>query len=415
MKNWTITSNLVTLSLGALISACGAAETGASNDQPGLESGDSHAAGTLGEVGAALTACDDPQYDHWRYISALGVAAGNELGRWNIADFTNSNGVQLSASGLARCKAGCPNIQAILSLQNNGKGIIPRLDPGLLKQYLTGFYTDQVSWQNVNGYNEHVLVPTTVTPASCGYRYSYRDTLVKFTGTTTLKPAVSGKCIDISSLSDQANVIQKACSAATQQNFVVEPILKSGYRLKNVASGKCALVPNILTGTYLKQQSCGQDASFLFDVIDAGGGKYRLQSRVTTNQCVEVANSSTADGTGLRITACNAASAAQQFTATLATQTFDNPNQADMVNTLRFVGGNTQNPYIQFQSTALEVSMDPLGTMVDGGASGQTGSCTDASSAFDTTRAIAGKCCTYSGKYGTFQPAAWNANLFYCK
>jgi len=406
----------MTLSLGALLSACGASEMSAA-DQSGLESNGAPAAVELGEQTAALTPCDDPQYDHWRYISALGVSAGHELGRWNVDDFMNSNGsIALSATGLARCKvAGCPNITAILSLQNNGKGIIPRLDPTLLKQYLTGFYTDQVQWQNANGYNEHVLVPTTVAPANCGYRYSYRDTLVKWTGTGPLKSAVSSKCVDVSSTADQANVIQKTCNASTQQNFVVEPILSGSYRLKNVASGKCALVPNILTGTYLKQQSCGTDPSFLFDVIDAGGGKFRLKTRQTTNQCVEVTNSSSSDGAQLRITACNASSAAQQFSATLTQQTFDNPNQSKMIDTLRFVGGNTQNPYIQFQYNAQEVSMDPMGTMVDGGSSGQTGSCIDASSAFDSTRAIAGKCCTYSGKYGTFQATAWNPSLFYCK
>jgi hypothetical protein len=190
--------------------------------------------------------------------------------------------------------------------------------------------------------------------------------------------------------------------------------LAGGYRLKNVASGKCAIVPGG-PGTYLTQQTCGGSDASLYDVVDIAPGKYSLRSRVAKNQCVEVANGATNDGAKLRITGCNPSAASQQFAATLATKTFDNPNQGSMINFLRFTGGNTQNPYIMFQSNPQEVSLDPLGTMVDGGSTGRTGSCVDASSAFDTTRSIARKCCTYSGKYGTFQATTWNPNLFYCK
>jgi len=415
MKNWTITSSLVTLSLGALLSACGAAESSATNDQPGLESNN---AAQLGDNSAALTMCDDPQYDHWRYISALAVAAGNELGRWNIADFTLNNGVQLSSSGLARCKNGCMNVQTILALQNTGTGVIPRLDSGLLKQYLTGFYTDQVSYQNANGFNEHQLVPASVSTASCGYRYWFRDTLVKYTGTTPVTAAVSGKCMDIASTADQANIIQKACSGATQQAFVVDPVLTGGYRLKNSVSGKCVVNPNVISGATLIQQSCqsGQPSQ-TFGMVDLGNGKFQLKSFVQSSSplCVEVMNSSTTDGAQLRVVNCNSTSTAQQFQANVTTQTVDNPNQSTMINFLRFVGGGTQNPYIQFQSNAQQVSIDPTGALVDGGATGQTGSCTAAASAVDSTHQIAGKCCTYNGVYGTFQVTAWNPSLYYCK
>jgi len=411
-KTWSTTSNLAALSLGALLSACGAAgsETSVDSDQAGL------ARVQLGEAAEALTVCDDNQYDYRRHLSALAIAAGMELGRWYIGDFTWNNGVQLSASGLARCKNGCANIQAILSLQNNGGGIIPRHDPLLLKQYMQSFYNDQVNYTNNFGWIEHELVPTTVTTASCGFRYWFRDTLPKLTGTTPLKAAFSNKCVDISINANgtYSTLKQMACSGATRQSFALDPIFAGGYRLKNGQEGRCMRVPGSGAGTVLDEIPCDTTTpSLKFDVLDLGAGKYQLKSR-DTKLCVEVAGSSTADGAQIRTATCNAAATNQQFLANLQLVKFDNPNQPAMAEFLRFAGG-TSNPFLQFQYNAQEVSVDPMGTMVDGGSSGQTGSCIEASSAFDTTRQVAGKCCSYSGKYGTFVATAWNANLFYCK
>jgi len=412
MKNLTIASNLVTLSLGALLSACGAAESGTSSDQTEVETSvDPNAPLSLGEKTAALTACDDPQYDHWRYISSLAVAAGNELGRWNVTDFTMNNGVQLSASGLARCKSGCQNVQAILSLQNNGKGTIPRHDPALFKQYLVAYYNNQVNWNNANGVNDHVLVPTTITTASCGYRYWFRDTIAKLSGTTPMKSAMSSKCLDITGTGEGAQVVQRTCDGTDDQKIIVDPVLAGGYRLKVTSANKCMHVTG--SGSTVYTKTCDMSNNQRFDLVDLGGGKYQLKNRLG-GQCAEVANWSSADGAQIKAAGCGQYNTNQQFNATVGTTQFDNPNQAAMKETLRFVGSDV-NPYIQFQFNAQEVSVDPMGTMVDGGSSGQTGSCIEASSAFDSTRQVAGKCCTYSAKYGNFQGTSWNANLFYCK
>jgi hypothetical protein len=414
MKNLTIASNLAALSLGALISACGAAETSVGSDQPGLESSDPSAAAGLGEAQEALTACDDAQYDHWRHISGIAVAAANELGRWNLTDFTLSNGVQLSASGLARCSPasnGCQNLQGLLSLQNNGGGVIPRHDPALMKQYMVSFYNDQLNWNNSQGVNQSVLTPTSITGANCGFRYWYKSSVSKLGGTTALKSALSGKCIDVSGANDGAQVMQMPCDGAADQSIVVEPI-NGAYRLKDTATGKCLRVGSGNLYTFLDQQTCGTGNDFLYDLVPAGD-KFQFKTRMSS-QCIEVSYWSTADGARILTAPCNGAFPAQQFSATLSQVLSDNPNAAAMRDSLRWVGGNA-NPYIQFQYSGSEVSVDPTGTMVDGGATGQTGSCIEASSAFDSTRQISGKCCTYSGKYGTFKPATWNANLFYCK
>jgi len=414
MKNWTIASNLATLSLGALLSACGAAETGSTADQAGFESSDTQAAAELGDKSAPLTACDDPQYDHWRYLSALAVAAANELGRWNLTDFTQNNGVQLSATGLARCANGCPNVQAILSLQNNGGGVIPRHDPALLKQYMASFYGDQKNWNTSQGVNDHVLVPTRVEPAACGFRYWYKDTLPKLSGTTPMKSAMSYKCMDITGTGEGAQVVQRGCDGTDDQAIVITPGANGGYRLTVTSSNKCLHVAS--SGSVLYTRSCDTSNNQLFDLVDLGGGKYQVKSRLT-GQCAEVANWSSADGAQIKGNSCGQYNTNQQFLATVGTVDFPNPNQAGMQNTLRWVGGGGQvsNPYIQFQYNAEEVSIDPMGTMVDGGASGQTGSCTEGSSAFDSTRSISGHCCTYSGRYGKFSATSWNPSLFYCK
>ncbi len=125
MKIGTIASTLVTLSLGASLTACGGAELSDGSQLPGDEtaSGDvmSDFEPEYVQIGEEITACDDQQYDHWRNLAALAVASANELGRWNSAkDFvkTNVNGqpaIALSNEGLARCTNNCDNIKAILS------------------------------------------------------------------------------------------------------------------------------------------------------------------------------------------------------------------------------------------------------------------------------------------------------------
>jgi len=419
MKNLTIASTLVTMSLGAFVSACGGAETSSQQASPGSDvagssMGDPHAALDFATQQDALTSCDDPQYDHWRYISALAVAAGNELGRWNLTDFTNSGGVVgLSSSGLARCKNGCQNVQAILQLQTQGGGVIPRHDPNLLKSYLTTYYNDQLNWNIAQGVSDHSLVPSSVTPASCGYRYWFRDTITKLAGTSTAKVGVSGKCLDITGSTDGAKLQQTPCDGRAGQSFVVDPVVSGGYRLKNNSTGKCARVVDSTNGSLLEMRPCDTSANQLFDINLTGSSVYAIKSRMS-GMCAEIINWSTADYTQVRQAACNQYNTPQQFAMTLGTVNLDNPNQANMYNTLKFVGQNV-NPYIQFQYTTTEVSIDPMGTLVDGGSSGQSGSCLEGSTVYDSTRTSAGKCCEYSGTYGKLVVSSWNPSMYYCK
>jgi len=415
MKISTITSNLVMLSLGALVSACGSAEMSTS-DQPGLESSDTTAAAdVLGEQKEALTPCDDPQYDHWRYLSSLAVSAGNELGRWNLTDFTWSDSTGLAVSSTARCLNGCQNTKAILELQNYGTGIIPRHDANLFKNYLKTYYQDQTNWNNANGVSNHVLVPTTVTTATCGYRYWYRNTVPRYNGTAPIKSALSNKCFDTTSSAAGALVVQMSCDSTNEQNIVISPntTAAGGYRLKNAASGLCLRPTALSAGAALEQRPCGSTNDQDFDIVD-NMGKLMLKTKTNSQLCVSVASASTSDGAQIRLATCNIWYSHHQFLTSAPIQNVDNPNTAGIKESLRFVG-IAANPYLQFQSTATEVSIDPMGSMVDGGSSGQSGSCIEAASVYDSSRTSGGKCCVVSGRYGTLQASAWNPSMFYCK
>ncbi len=156
MKSKTIASTLMTPSLGASLTACGGAETYDGSVTICLRTNNSRIA-SLRKLTPQSTPCDDQQYDHWRYLSALAVAAANELGRWHSAkDFR-----QAKRWGPVECRGfgalqDCGNIKAILQLQNDETRVIPRHDPGLLK-YLNSFYDRQVNWNVSNAVPSHAL------------------------------------------------------------------------------------------------------------------------------------------------------------------------------------------------------------------------------------------------------------------
>jgi len=432
----TINSTLAALSLGALATACGGIDTRASADQAGFESFDpTISSDTFGAAEEAVTSCDDHQYDHWRYMADLGVAAAQELGRWEpTVDFVWTGiytGLALSPAGLARCGAGgCDNIQAILSLQTNGTGIIPRHDSTLLRAKMQVAWERQVIYNQSNPVLVHDLTPTTISAATCGSRYWFSATGTSaasgtstVSGTTTLVFAHSNSCLDVSGVSqnDGALMQQYACSNGANQKFTVESV-SGGYRFKANHSGKCLRATSNGAFASVEQRSCDATTNQLFDVVSTGNGKYQLKNRAG-GMCVEVANSSTANSAQVRVNTCVSSASNQQFTMSGATITaavvtdgaaappLSNPSA--LSNSLLWVGG-ADNAYLAFQTNGSEVSIDPTGTMVDGFTAAQSGSCTVGTSLYDSTRTSGGKCCTYDGIYGTLQPTSYNKSLFYC-
>jgi hypothetical protein len=428
MKTGSIASNLVALSLGAFLTACGGAEM---NDGSQLSSEDNfdseEMVGSFDEVDQEVTVCDDTQYDHWRYLSGLAVAAANELGRWNAAkDFykenTNVNPrIFLSAEGLARCNpTGCPNVSAILQMQNMETAYVGRHDPLLLRQYMVTYHTRQVL--NGGASPNHTLTFLRSEPDLCGLRYYFTvgggtSTTTGISGTSELKATSAYKCMDIvgNTSNDGAQVQQYSCSGGANQKFTIEAV-GSNYRLKANNSGKCLGVANNASndGALLEQRSCGANNSQLFNLTSKGNGAFEIKN-VQSGKCIDIQGGGTSDGQRAQLYSCHGG-ANQTIQATgfsSGTSTTSSVNPSTLWNQLKFAG-EVDNKYLMFKSDATTVSIDPMGTVVDGGSGSSSGACYAGATVYSTTN-IAGSCCTVNSVYGTLIQSSFNAKMFTCK
>lgn len=431
MKTWSIASNLVALSLGAFVSACGGAEMTDGSQLSSENLSADEASSDIEQLNQEVTACDDSQYDHWRYLSALAVASANELGRWNAPkDFireatNNSPRIMLSAEGLARCTNGCWNVKAILELQNTDTGIIPRHDPMLLRQYLSAYWDRQVNYNINYPVPNHTLSLASVSDDVCGLRYHFNvsggttSTSTGLSGTSELKAVSAYKCMDVAgnTTNDGAQVQQYSCHGGANQKFTLEAQANNTFRLKANNSGKCLGVANSAThdGALLEQRSCGANNSQTFQLNSKGTGLYELK-HVASGKCVDIQSGGTADGQRAQIYSCHGGNN-QKFQATgfssggsTSTSSFA---PSVLASQLKFAG-ETDNRYLAFQSTSTQVSIDPMGTLIDGGSGSSSGSCWQGSTIISSTN-IAGQCCVVNGAYYTLKQSPWNSKTFYCK
>lgn len=435
MKTGSIASNLVALSLGALLTACGGAEM---NDGSQLSYDDSVGSDEMmsnfDELPQDVTICDDAQYDHWRYLSALAVAAANELGRWDAAkDFVkentnNSPRIMLSSTGLARCNpSGCPNVTAILQLQNTETSIINRHDPMLLRQYMVTYHTRQVN--NGGVAPNHTLTFLRKEPDVCGNRYYYTvgggtsTSTTGVSGTSELKATSAYKCMDIvgNTGNDGAQVQQYSCSGNSNQKFTIEAS-GSSYRLKANNSGKCLGVSNNATndGALLEQRSCGANNSQLFNLTSKGNGAFEIKN-VQSGKCIDMQGGGTGDGQRAQLYSCHGG-ANQTFQATGFTSgtstTTSSVNPASLWPMLKFAG-EVDNKYLMFKSDATTVSIDPLSGMVSGGSGTTSGACiTEDSNPFLQAAGLNGTCCivgTTTKVYGKLAVTPWSQTTYQCK
>ena len=439
MKTGSIASNLVALSLGALFTACGGAEM---NDGSQLSSDQDMSADDVAsyfdQAEQEVTSCDDAQYDHWRYLSALAVAAGNELGRWNAAkDFykenTNINPrILLSAEGLARCNpSGCPNVSAILQMQNTETAVTARHDPLLLRQYMVTYHTRQVNNGGVSP--AHTLTYLKSEDDVCGMRFYFTvgggttTSTSGISGTSELKATSAYKCMDIVAVSgsDGAQVQQYSCNGTgANQKFSIEAV-GANYRLKANNSGKCLGVANNASndGALLEQRTCGSNNSQLFSLNSKGTGLFEIKN-VQSGKCVDIQAGGTADGQRAQLYTCrgtaNQTFQTPGFTSGSSTTT-SSVTPSSLWSQLKFAG-ELDNKYLMFKSDATTVSIDPMGTMVNGGAGTSSGSCYATSPVYSQTENLAGDCCiltaatsTAAAKYGTLSVAPYNAKMWLCK
>lgn len=426
MKVWFIASNLVALPLGAWLTACSGAEVDTTSESGALDDATEELANSnFDVVDQEVTACDDHQYDHWRYLSALAVATANELGRWHPVDFVRSGAtgmVQLSSTGLARCSEGCPNIQALLQMQDPATSFVPRHDPNLLKNLLVSYLDRQQNYNISHPVPNHTLTLTRTTNDVCGLRYHFKvgggsTTTGVYAGSTELKPSHSGKCMDIAagSMADGGRLIQYDCWGGDNQEFSVDSMGNGQYRLRNVQSGKCLGAVNAAThnGAALEQRTCGANDSQTFNLNSKGAGKFEVKN-VKSGRCVDVANGSTANVATMQLYDCWGAPG-QTFFAPSMTSSTSTPGTApaNLYNQLKLFGQG-ENGYLMFASTSTEVSIDPMGTLVEGGSSATSGSCYEGSTVY-SGRNIAGSCCVVSGRFSTLQRSPLNSKVYFCR
>jgi hypothetical protein len=461
MKTRSIASSLVTMSLGALLSACGGAELSDGSDAyDGAPAGD--ALSDIQEVSQQITACDDNQYDHWRYLSALAVAAANELGRWDISDFVkNGNNIKLSPTGLARCKNGCDNVQAILSMQDDATKVVPRHDPPLLRQYMVAFYDRQVNWNRTNPVPEHKLKLVAVSDDVCGLRYHFdvesegssststttntstntntsTTTSTGLSGTTEIKPTSQYKCLDIASSGqhDGAGVQQYNCSGQANQKFTIEHQGNNQYRIKANHSGKCLSVVNNANydGANLEQRTCGSSNSQLFQLNSKGNQLYEIRN-VNSGKCIDIKSYGYGDGQGAQIYNCsNGANQIFQMQSLSSGGTGGGsnpppppppgpgpkpkPKPQTLWSHLKFAGEH-ENRYLMFQATDSQVSIDPMATLISGGSSSSSGACVETGTTMPVANGTIGHCCmvkTSSGmKQGKITAIPNNTRMLMCK
>ncbi len=425
---WSTASNLVALSLGAWVTACSGAEGFDVSERSSYDGASEESAGepAFDALGQEITACDDHQYDHWRYLSGLAVAAANELGRWHPADFTlqtSDSSVRLSSTGLARCGSyGCPNTQAILQMQDLASAYVPRHDPTLLRNLLVSYLDRQKTFNNSTPVPNHTLTLARVSNDVCGLRYHFRvgggtTSGTVLSGSTELKAAHSNRCIDIAAgtMADGGRVQQYDCWGGGNQEFALDSVGNSQYRIRNVMSGKCLGVAGASTANaaLIEQRTCGANDSQTFNLNNKGSGRYELKN-VKSGKCVDVSGNSTANVANIQLYSCSGG-ANQTFSAPGIVSGTSSPgtSPAKLFDQLKLFGQG-ENGYLMFQSTATEVSIDPMGTVVDGGSSAASGACYSGSTVYSQTN-IAGSCCMVSGVYGTLERSSFNARMFVCR
>lgn len=419
----SIASNLVTLSLGALIAACSGAEMDEGEQFSGANASDELESDSFERIESEITSCDDHQYDHWRYLSALAVASANELGRWSVFDFALSgNSVQLSSIGQSRCAYDCPNVKAILQMQSDVTRAVPRHDPQLLRNLLWSYFERQVNWNKSNPVPSHSLTLSRVTDDICGLRYHFKvgsatqSSTGAWTGSTELKATHSNRCVDIAygSMNDGGRAQQYDCWGGANQKFAIQSQGNNAYRIQNVLSGKClgSMGASPAEGTALEQRGCGANDAQLFQLNSKGGDRFELK-HVKSGRCVDVRNISHDNAATIQIWSCNGGSW-QTFAAAGITVTANPPVKPSSLATQLKLFGEAENRYLMFQSTATEVSIDPMGTMVDGGSSASSGACYEGSTVFSHTN-VKNACCIVSGKYGKLTQSAWNTRMYYCQ
>lgn len=303
----------------------------------------------VGDVGQGVCASNAGVNE---VLAGLAVAMADEIGELHpVRDLAISNGmVVLSATGRAKCaaRAGCNNIDALLSLQNEG----------------------------INS-----VVPNTVFNAT-----NYRNTAV----------ASYQRQLD----SDNNLAMNNPSAIPDPHNLVFSGMVNNGacgiHYVFNAYKVGCT------TGCDGLRAWDGGNWQFTVangEVIKHNGAKYKA------NQAISFPNAECAPGAA-------AAWCASWFTKVgdCSQCLMDDPQ--DIVRRLAFFE-NGENPFLAPYTSNGQIAIDPSGTL-NGDTTASSGSCTAAAAIYDATKASAGKCCSMSGKFGTFKVSSYNQYTFLC-
>ncbi len=216
----------------------------------------------LAEQSVAACAGDDLQYDFNAFAASLAVAVANELGRWDaLADFEVRAGkLELSQTGLMRCSAACPNVTALLRLQDEESSIVPYHSPAIYR----GKLTDWHGRQNVR-LTEALTASTTLDEGV--YRVVARH---------------SGVSMSVNWGSrDENAVIQQHRTpypGADEWRFILEG---TKHKIINVRSGKCLALASDSSADNVAflQKTCTTSDTQKFDFADTGDGHYVLRDK----------------------------------------------------------------------------------------------------------------------------------------
>src|SRR5690606_29022478 len=140
-------------------------------------------------------------------------------------------------------------------------------------------------------------------------------------------------------------------------------------------------------GALLEQRNCGANNSQIFELNSKGNNQYELKN-VNSGKCVEIQGGYN-DGQRAQLNSCNGG-ANQRFqasglsgssagsTSSHSSGTNSGPgvSPANLWSQLKFAGEH-ENKYLMFRAdnNSGTVSIDPMNTMVSGGASAASGAC----------------------------------------
>jgi len=142
-------------------------------------------------------------------------------------------------------------------------------------------------------------------------------------GGYVLKARHSGKCADLKDWSGDAGGLlqQLTCGGGANQTFVLQPtggasapIAEGRYSIRSVNSNLCLDVPNSSTanGTQLQQYSCNGSGAQQYDVWYVGNSRYEVRN-VTSGRCIDLYSAWTINGTAVQQYDCNQTNAQRWF------------------------------------------------------------------------------------------------------